>query len=44
MTIVLIKDGKKVAAFYKPNDTGYIEIDYNSPLAAIYKMNYKLAV
>lgn len=42
MTIVLIKDGQKVAAFYKPNDFGYVEIDYDSPLATIYKVKYSL--
>lgn len=42
MTIVLIKNGKKVAAFYKPNGSGYMEIDYNSPLATIYKVKYSL--
>lgn len=42
MTIVLIKDGKAVAAFYNPNGTGHIEIDYDSPLAAIYKSKYQV--
>jgi hypothetical protein len=44
MTIVLIKNGKRVAAFYNPKGSGHIEIDYDSPLATIYKMNYKLTV
>ncbi len=42
MTIVLIKNGQKVAAFYKPNGSGYVEIDYDSPLAVIYKMKYSI--
>lgn len=42
MTIVLIKNGQKVAAFYKPNGSGYMEIDYYSPLAAVYKAKYSI--
>lgn len=38
MIIVLIKNNKKVAAFYNPKGEGYIEIDYDSPLAAPYKL------
>lgn len=37
MIIVLIKDGKKVAAFYNTSGSGYIEIDYDSPMAITYK-------
>ena len=38
MVIVLVKDGKKVEAFYRPKGSGYMEIDYDSPLALPYKM------
>ena len=37
MIIVLIKDKKKVAAFYNPNGESYVEIDYDSPMAIPYK-------
>ena len=36
MITVLIKNGKRVAAFYNAKGTGYVEIDYNSPLAIIF--------
>jgi hypothetical protein len=42
MTIVLIKNGKRVAAFYNPKGSGHVEIDYDSPLAAIYKTKYSI--
>ena len=38
MIVVLIKNGKKEAAFYNPKREGYIEIDYDSPLATPYKL------
>lgn len=38
MIVVLMKDGKRKAAFYNPRGEGYIEIDYNSPLATPYKL------
>ena len=38
MITVLIKNGKRVFAFYNPKGTGYIEIDYDSPLAIPYKV------
>ena len=38
MITVLIKNGKRVAAFYSAKGTGYVEIDYNSPLAIPYKV------
>lgn len=38
MIVVLIKNHKRVAAFYNPKGEGYIEIDYDSPLAATYKL------
>lgn len=37
MFVVLIKKGKRVAAFYNTKGKGYIEIDYDSPLALPYK-------
>ena len=38
MLTVLIKNGKRVAAFYNSKGTGYVEIDYNSPVALPYKL------
>ena len=38
MIVVLVKNGKRKAAFYNPRGEGYIEIDYNSPLATPYKL------
>ena len=38
MIVVLMKDGKRKAAFYNPRGEGYIEIDYESPLATPYKL------
>lgn len=40
MIVVLIKDGKRKAAFYNPRGEGYIEIDYSSPLAIPYKLTF----
>ena len=37
MIVVLVKNGKRKAAFYNPKGVGYIEIDYDSPLALPYK-------
>lgn len=37
MIVVLIKNHKRVAAFYNPKREGYIEIDYDSPIAAPYR-------
>lgn len=38
MIVVLMKDGKRKAAFYNSRGVEYIEIDYDSPLAAPYKL------
>lgn len=38
MFIVLIKNGKRVAAFYNSKGTGYVEIDYDSSVALPYKL------
>lgn len=38
MIVVLMKEGKRKAAFYNPRGEGYIEIDYDSPLATPYKL------
>lgn len=38
MIVVLMKNGKRKAAFYNPRGEGYIEIDYDSPLATPYKL------
>lgn len=38
MIVVLMKDGKRKAAFYNPRGEGYIEINYDSPLATPYKL------
>lgn len=40
MIVVLMKDGKRKAAFYNPRGEGYIEIDYDSPLATPYKLKF----
>ena len=40
MIVVLMKDGKRKAAFYTPRGEGYIEIDYDSLLAAPYKLKF----
>lgn len=38
MIVVLVKNGKRKAAFYNSKGEGYIEIDYDSPLATPYKL------
>lgn len=38
MYIVIVKDNKPVDAYYKPGQSGYVELQYDSPMAKLYTM------
>lgn len=38
MYIVIVKDNKPVDAYYKPGHSGYVELQYDSPMAKLYTL------